>query len=73
MKNKILRLLIEVGFIIFLFYANLVMGEYTQSHLGLRHSFIWALKDVFSIQSFIIAIVSACIGYSIFEYLRKLL
>jgi hypothetical protein len=71
MKNKILRLLIEMGFILFLFYANLLMGEYTRSHLLVKQNFMQALQDIFSTQNFIIAVISAFIGYVVFEYLRK--
>src|SRR5260370_29446340 len=33
MKKNILRAMIEVGFIIFLFYSNLLMGEFERSGL----------------------------------------
>ena len=31
MKKAIWRAVIEVGFIVFLFYSNLLMGEFTRS------------------------------------------
>ena len=34
MKKNILRAVIEVGFIIFLFYSNLLMGEFERSGMG---------------------------------------
>jgi len=70
MKNKIRRALIEMAFIIFLFYSNLLMGEYVRSR-GYGKPLIVALKDIFSVTNFIIAIVAAFIGYVVFEFLRK--
>jgi hypothetical protein len=46
------------------------MGEYTRSR-GYGKPLIVALKDIFSVTNFIIAIVAALIGYVVFEFLRK--
>lgn len=70
-KKDIARALIEAGFIIFLFYANLLMGEFERSGAGRRRGFSWAVQDVFTRANFGIAIVSAIIGYFLFEFLRK--
>jgi hypothetical protein len=70
MKNKIRRALIEMAFIIFLFYSNLLMGEYVRSR-GYGKSLSVALKDIFSFTNFIIAVVAAFIGYIVFESLRE--
>ncbi len=64
------RVLVEVAFIVFLFYSNLLMGEFTGVN-GRGKTFIFALLDIFTPINFSIALVSACIGYAIFEYLRK--
>ena len=64
------RAVIEVAFIVFLFYSNLLMGEFTGVN-GKGKSFAFALQDIVTPANFIIAIVSSCIGYVIFEYLRK--
>ena len=66
----LLRILIEVAFIIFLFYANLLMGEFTVSN-GHGKTLLIALKDIFTGTNFAIAIVSALIGFVVVEYLRK--
>ncbi len=66
-----LRTLIETSFIIFLFYANLLMGEYEKTGNGQRKGALWALNDIITINNFIIAIVAAVIGYFVFEFLRK--
>ncbi len=68
--NRIWRALIEMSFIIFLFYSNLLMGEYTRDR-GYGKPLIIALKDIFSVTNFIIAIIAALIGYVVFEFLRK--
>lgn len=67
-----LKMLVEMSFIIFLFYANLLMGEYTNSHLGRERGLLWALRDVFTANNFAIALIAAFVGYFVFEYLRKL-
>ncbi len=69
--NPFLRTIIEVGFIVFLFYSNLLMGEYTNSGMGKSHGIIWAIQDIFTPTNFIIAIVSGLVGQVVFEFLRK--
>jgi hypothetical protein len=64
------RAVIEVGFIVFLFYSNLLMGEFTASN-GRGKSLAFALHDIFTGTNFAIAMISALIGYVVFEYLRK--
>jgi hypothetical protein len=64
------RAIIEVGFIVFLFYSNLLMGEFTGVN-GHGKSLAFAFRDIITPANFLIAVVSACIGYAIFEYLRK--
>ncbi len=64
------RAAIEVAFIIFLFYSNLLMGEFNRVN-GRGKTFAVALHDIFTIKNFAIAIMAASIGYVIFEYLRK--
>lgn len=71
MKKNILRAIIEVGFIIFLFYANLLMGEYERSGLGHQNGLMWSLGQVFTAENFAIALAAALAGYVIFEFLRR--
>ena len=66
----VLRAVIEVGFIVFLFYSNLLMGEFTQAN-GLGKSLAQGLYDIFTVTNFVIAMISAFIGYVVFEYLRR--
>ncbi len=66
-----LRTLIEVGFIIFLFYSNLLMAEFMPAGKGRANGLIWAIQDIFTIRNFIIAVVAAYIGHFAFGYVRK--
>ncbi len=70
MKN-VWRAVIEIGFILFLFYANLLMGEFERSGGGERRGWIWAMRDVFTPANLLIGIVAALAGYSLFEFLRN--
>ena len=71
MKKHIWRAVVEVGFIIFLFYSNLLMGEFERSGMRQGKSLVWALGDVFTAANFLIAVIAALIGYIVFEFLRK--
>ena len=62
--------MIEVGFIIFLFYSNLLMGEFERSGMGQKRGLAWAIRDVLTVSNFEIAAISALIGYLLFEFLR---
>jgi hypothetical protein len=71
MKNGVWRALLEIGFIIFLFYSNLLMGEFTGSGQGRVKGLVWAIGDIFSAANFAIAVIAALIGYLVVEFLRK--
>jgi hypothetical protein len=71
MKKHIWRAVIEVGFIIFLFYSNLLMGEFERSGAGQGRNLVWAMGDVFTKANFLIAVIAALIGYILVEILRK--
>jgi len=71
MKKNVWRALTEIGFIIFLFYSNLLMGEFTRSGMGRGKSLTWAIHDIFSQGNFAIAVIAALIGYVVVEFLRK--
>jgi hypothetical protein len=70
-KKNAFRAVIEVGFIIFLFYSNLLMGEFEHSGMGQKRGLAWAIRDVFTAANFEIATIAALIGYVLFESLRK--
>ena len=70
MKRNVWRALIEVGFIIFLFYSNLLMGEFERSGMGRKNGLLWALSDIFTPANLGIAVIAAAIGYVLVEFLR---
>jgi uncharacterized protein with PQ loop repeat len=65
------RALLEVGFIVFLFYSNLLMGEYEHSGYGQQHSLLWAVEDIFTITNFVIAVVFGLVGHLVFDFFRN--
>ena len=71
MKKNVWRAVIEVGFIIFLFYSNLLMGEFIQSGAAQGKGLWWALRNIFSATNFLIAVASGLVGYIVFEFLRN--
>ncbi|HXA65055.1 MAG TPA: hypothetical protein VNV82_07880 [Bryobacteraceae bacterium] len=71
MKKAVLRALIEVGFIVFLFYSNLLMGEFERSGQGRKMGLAWAVTDILTSTNFAIAISAGLVGYVIFEFLRS--
>ena len=70
MTKAIFRAAIEVGSVIFLFYSNLLMGEFERSGRGAQKGLVWALGDIFTAPNFIIAVIAALVGYVVFEFLR---
>jgi hypothetical protein len=62
---------VEVAFIVFLFYANLLMGEFERSGMGRAKGLAWAIGDVLTVTNFEIAMIAAFIGYMLFGFLRK--
>ena len=72
LSKKLLRALAEIGFIIFLFYTNLLMGQFTRSHAALRApGFLSAVYEVFTPANALIGLIGAIIGYFVIEGLRK--
>jgi hypothetical protein len=65
-----LRAAIEVGFIVFLFYSNLLMGEFTRRN-AVGRTLTAALWDIFTWTNFGIAMVTAVIAHGVFETLRR--
>ncbi len=67
--RRIRRAFTEIAFIVFLFYANLLMGDFTSTN-GRGRSLMSALRDIVTPTNCIIAVFAAVIGYVGFEYLR---
>lgn len=70
-KKSVWRAAIEVGFVVFLFYSNLLMGEFERTGMGQKKGLAWAIADVFTSANFAIATIAALVGYFVFEFLRK--
>ena len=70
MKNNVWRAVVEVGFIIFLFYSNLLMGEFTRAN-GHGKTAVFAIEDIFTRVNFMIAVGSGLVGYVVVEHLRN--
>jgi hypothetical protein len=69
-RNPHLRAAVEIGFIIFLFYANLLMGEFTAT--GGRGKTLWfALGDIITVKTLAIALVTSVIGHLGLVFLRE--
>jgi hypothetical protein len=64
------RAIIEIGFIVFLFYSNLLMGEFTRLN-GHGKTLTFAVEDIFTAANLSVAVISGLLGYIVFEYLRK--
>ncbi len=64
------RAFIEIAFIIFLFYANLLMGEFTR-HSASGKTLKAAVHNIVTPATLLIAIFTACLGHLAFEVLRK--
>jgi hypothetical protein len=60
-----------MSFIIFLFYANLLMGQYNFGHHFCDRPILEALRTVFTLDNFIIALIAAFIGHVAFDYFRR--
>ncbi len=70
-SSFLLRTILEMSFIIFLFYSNLLMGQYNFGHTLADRSIISALHNIFTLDNFLIAVVAAFIGHVAFDQLRK--
>ena len=64
------KVVVEVGFIIFLLYSNLLMGEFTRAN-GRGKSFVFAVEDIFSVANLLIVIIAGLLGYLILNYFRE--
>ena len=73
-SKKLLRALAEIAFIIFLFYTNLLMGEFTRAR-SMPHALtiLSGLSDIFTPTNAMVGLIGAIIGYFCIESFRKLL
>jgi hypothetical protein len=71
MKRAIARAALEIAFIIFLFYSNLLMGKYEGTCGGQEQGLPWALCSIFTAKNFAIAVAAAVVGYVVVEIVRR--
>jgi hypothetical protein len=71
MKKNFARATIEIAFIMFLFYANLLMGKFERASQGSQKGLAWAVAEIFTTANLGIAVIAGVIGYVVFEFLRK--
>jgi hypothetical protein len=69
--KSVWRALVEVGFIIFLFYSNLLMGELERSGAARGKGLVWAIGDILTPENFAVAVIAALIGYLLVEFVRS--
>ena len=69
-RSRAVRAIVEIVFILFLFYANLLMGEFTRTNAHGK-TLAFALRDIVTLQNFTIALISAIIGYLVYESFRR--
>jgi hypothetical protein len=65
------RALLEMGFIIFLFYSNLLMGQYNLGHTFADRPILTAVRAIVTVDNFIIAVLAAVIGHVAFDWMRR--
>lgn len=70
-RRVVYRAILEMGFIIFLFYSNLLMGQYNLGHNFSQRPILDALKNIFTIDNFGLAVIAAFIGHVAFDRMRK--
>jgi len=71
MNKNVRTAVIEVGFILFLFYSNLLMAEFERSGPGMKRGLAWAIKDILTLSNCGIGLIAAIISYILFGFLRK--
>jgi hypothetical protein len=69
--RAIYRALLEMGFIIFLFYANLLMGQYNLGHTFSDRPILLAIRDIVTVDNFVIAVPAAVVGHVVFDWMRR--
>ena len=72
LSKKILRALAEILFIVFLFYTNLLMGQFVRSRSAPNApTFLSACADIVTPTNALIGLIGAIVGYLCIEQFRK--
>jgi hypothetical protein len=69
-RISVTRACVEIASIIFLFYSNLLMGEFTAAN-GRGKLWSAAFSNIFTLKNFGIGLISALLGFLVFETLRR--
>jgi hypothetical protein len=69
-RISLVRAAVEIAFIIFLFYSNLLMGEFDKNN-GVGKTWKVAFANIVTGKNFGIALVAAVVGFAVFEALRE--
>jgi len=64
------KALVEVAFILFLFYANLLMGQYVRT-VPRRPPLLVALRNIVTLEDFLVGLSCAVVGHVMFDWLRR--
>ena len=64
------RAVVEIAGIIFLFYSNLLMGEF-DGRAGRGKTLPAALEDIFTRKNVAVALITATVGFAVWEMFRK--
>jgi hypothetical protein len=64
------RAVIEIAGIVFLFYSNLLMGEFN-GRAGRDKTWGAAFEDIFTRKNIAIALLTATVGFAVWEMFRK--
>lgn len=47
------------------------MGQFTRSGLGRANGLAWAIREIFTLSNFVIAVAGSVVGYVLVEILRN--
>jgi hypothetical protein len=70
MNRKRWRAAIEIAFIMFLFYSNLLMGEYERANSAGGKGLGDAPTDIFTVPNIVIGLSASLVGYVVVEFLQ---
>jgi hypothetical protein len=62
------RTAIDIGFVIFLLYSNLLIREFGRSGIGWKMGLAWAIRDIFTTANLVIVATTALIDYAVFDF-----
>lgn len=70
-RHAVYRALLEMSFIVFLFYSNLLMGQYNAGHSFSDRPLLVACKNIITFDNFIVGVIAAFFGHVAFDNIRN--